>query len=64
MGQVTDMSAIDQVTYFVEGLRPATQAEVNYRSPSTLEDAWKLAIAYDNAYFRSGKMARRNDLTQ
>ena len=58
------MSEVDQITYFVQGLRPATQAEVSYRSPQTLEDAWKFAIAYDNAYFGAGKMMKRNNPMQ
>ena len=58
VGQINDMGELDQVTYFVEGLRPATQAEVNYRAPATLEEAWKLAIAYDNAHFGAGKMTK------
>jgi gag-polyprotein putative aspartyl protease/Zinc knuckle len=60
IGQTTGMSEIDQVTYFIGGLCPATQAKVNYRSPENLEDAWKLAIAYDNAYFGSDKTTKRN----
>jgi len=64
VGQTTDMSEVDQITYFVQGLRPATQAEVSYRSPQTLEDAWKFAIAYDNAYFGAGKTTKRNNPMQ
>jgi len=64
IGQTTDMSEVDQITYFVQGLRPATQAEVSYQSSQTLEDAWKFAIAYDNAYFGAGKMTKRNNPMQ
>jgi hypothetical protein len=45
------MAELDKVTYFVEGLKPATKMEINYRAPATFEEAWKLAIRYDSAMF-------------
>jgi hypothetical protein len=55
IGQITDMADLDKVTYFIEGLKPATKMEVNYQSPANFEDAWKLAIRYDTAMFGLGK---------
>ena len=37
--QITDMNEVDQVMYFIDGLRPATQQEVQYQCPTTLDDA-------------------------
>jgi len=50
--QVKDMSETDKIMTFMEGLRPATQAEVDYHMPERLEEAMKMAINYDNAHFR------------
>ena len=44
MGQIDDMSEADKVTYFTEGLKPATRMEVGYQAPANFEDAWKLAV--------------------
>src|SRR5579884_4246575 len=55
VGQITDMSALDQITYFIEGLKPATKMEISYQAPETLEDAWKLAIRYDTAMYGQGR---------
>src|SRR3954471_8715848 len=49
------MGDLDQVTYFIDGLKPATRMEVSYQAPENLEDAWKLAIRYDTAMFGVGK---------
>jgi Retrotransposon gag protein/Chromo (CHRromatin Organisation MOdifier) domain/gag-polyprotein putative aspartyl protease/Zinc knuckle len=55
IGQTTGMGDLDQVAYFIEGLKPATKMEVSYQAPDNLEDAWKLAIKYDTAMFGLGK---------
>ena len=47
VGQTTGMGEQDQITYYIEGLKPATKMEVSYRAPATFEDAWKTAIQYD-----------------
>ena len=49
------MEELDKVAYFVDGLKPATRMEVNYQSPETLDDAWKLALRYDTAMFGLGR---------
>lgn len=49
VGQIVDMSELDLVVNFIEGLRESTKTELVYRSPKTLEDAVRLAIAFDEA---------------
>ena len=60
VGQTTDMGEQDQITYFIEGLKPATKMEVSYRAPETFEDAWKTAIQYDTAMFGLGRPSNGN----
>ena len=55
MGQIDGMGPLDQVTYFIDGLKPATKMEVSYQAPETFEEAWTLAIKYDTAMYGSGK---------
>ena len=50
------MSNLDQVTYFIEDLKPATKMEVSYQAPENLEDAWKLAIHFDTAMYGQGRL--------
>src|SRR5262245_46629360 len=47
------MDEIDKVTYFIEGLKPATKMEVAYQAPDYFEDAWTLAIKFDTAMFNN-----------
>ena len=49
------MSELDKVMHYVKGLKSATQQEVKYQAPQTLEDAWKLAVQYDTAMFSSNR---------
>ena len=37
VGQITGMGQLDQVMHFVDGLKPATQTEVNYQAPTPLQ---------------------------
>ena len=46
------MSETDKITMFLEGLRSATQSELNYNLLNKLEDIMKMAINYDNAHFQ------------
>ena len=55
VGQITGMGQLDQVMHFVDGLKPATQTEVNYRAPDTLAEAMEIAITYDTARFGPGR---------
>ena len=51
VGQIEGMGELDQVMHFIDGLKQATRIEVNYKSPTTLEEAITVAIAYDTARF-------------
>jgi hypothetical protein len=51
LGQVTEMSEMDRITYFIEGLKGQTKAKVNYKAPATLEEAIHIAVTYDTAMF-------------
>ena len=44
LGQIEGMGDFDQVAYFIDGLKPATQMEVSYQAPTDFETAWTLAI--------------------
>src|SRR6185295_4629622 len=55
IGQVTGMEDLDQVTYFICGLKPATRIEVNCKQPADVETAIAHAITYDTARFGSDK---------
>ncbi len=50
------MSELDRVAYFIEGLKQHTKAKVNYKAPSTLEEAIQIAVNYDTAMFRDPVM--------
>jgi transposase InsO family protein len=51
IGQVDDMAEMDQIVYFVDGLKPSTRAKVEYKAPVSLEDAIRIAIQFDSAMF-------------
>jgi len=53
--QIENINELDKVSYFVDGLKGATQKEVAYQAPVTFEEAWKLAIRFDVAMFGLGK---------
>src|SRR5437763_5618307 len=55
VGQIENMNEIDKVTYFVEGLKPATRMEVAYQAPNTFDEAWALAIRFDTAMFGTNR---------
>ena len=38
IGQINEISKLDKVTYFVDELKQATKAEVNYQVPETFEN--------------------------
>jgi len=56
VGQIEGMGQLDQVMHFVEGLKPVTRVEVNYRAPDTLAQAIDIAITYDTARFGPGRV--------
>ena len=39
MEQINDINELDKVSYFVDGLRPATRMEVSYQASETFENA-------------------------
>ena len=51
MGQIANIDEMDKVMHFVDRLKLATQVEVNYNMPWTLEMAIKIAIRYNTARF-------------
>jgi hypothetical protein len=58
------MGPLDQVAYYIDGLKAATRMEVSYQAPETLEDAWKLAIRYDTAMFGLGKPQMKSNMSR
>ena len=63
VGQITGMGDLDQVMFFIEGLKQATRTEVNYRVPQNLEEAIEVAINYDTARFGPAKAYLPNSNT-
>ena len=51
VGQAEGMGNVDQVMYYIEGLKPATRMEIAYQAPATLEAAVAQAIKYDTAMY-------------
>ena len=49
------MGEQDKIAYFIDGLKPSTKMEVNYKAPQDFEEAWKAAIQYDTAMFGHGR---------
>ena len=61
IGQIENMGELDQVTYYIEGLKPSTKMEVAYQAPDTLERAIARAIQYDTAMFGMGRPFSNNN---
>ncbi|CAF1509572.1 unnamed protein product, partial [Didymodactylos carnosus] len=59
LGQIDAMVEADKVTYFIDGLRGRTKAEVSYKAPATLAEAIIIAITYDTAYFSTTSVTNR-----
>lgn len=59
MVRVDDMSTLDRIEAFVHGLKPRTCREVSFHAPSTLEEAYRLALRYDRNYQASTFSAPR-----
>jgi hypothetical protein len=55
LGQIQGMADLDQVHYFIQGLKGQTKQEVAYKAPQTLDEAASIAIRYDSAHFNSNK---------
>ena len=58
------MGPLDQVAYYIDGLKAATRMEVSYQAPETLDDAWKLAIRYDTAMFGLGRPQMKSNMSR
>jgi hypothetical protein len=61
VGQIEGMGELDQVTYYIDGLKPSTKMEVAYQAPDTLEGAIARAIQYDTAMFGMGRPFSNNN---
>ena len=61
VGQIENMGELDQVTYYIDGLKPATKMEVAYQAPDTLEGAIARAIQYDTAMYGLGRPFSNNN---
>jgi viroplasmin and RNaseH domain-containing protein len=56
MVKVTQMAELDKVEHFISGLKTKTRKEVSFHSPENIEEAYQLALRYDQAFeygFRS-----------
>src|SRR6185295_19287075 len=49
IGQITTMADLDQVSNFIQGLKPVMHIEVSYRKLANLKEAITIAIDYDTA---------------
>ena len=57
------MGPLDQVAYYIDGLKAATRMEVSYQASEMLEDSWKLAIRYNTAMFGLGKPQMKSNMS-
>ena len=51
MAQIREMSELDKVDRFVDGLKPETRKEINYLRCATLSEAISAAQAYERTHF-------------
>ncbi|OWZ12727.1 hypothetical protein PHMEG_00014064 [Phytophthora megakarya] len=49
--RVENMSEVDQVSYYCDGLKRASQAYVKLRNPTTLSEAMDQAVKYEVSHF-------------
>lgn len=60
--QISNFSEEEAVSLYLDGLKPNTAAEVEYRDPYTLREAMEIAQAFDEARFgRTGMSTRVRD---
>ncbi|EGZ25916.1 hypothetical protein PHYSODRAFT_416307, partial [Phytophthora sojae] len=55
IARVRDMSQLDQIDRFCDGLKAETRKEVSYRRCSTLSQAIEQAQAYERTHFGSAQ---------
>ena len=60
LGQIDLMSELDQIQYFINGLKEKTKMEVNYRGPRFFEEAVQIAISFDSAMYGLGRPVEWN----
>ena len=53
--QVENMSEVDKITYYTEGLKAFVKGQVCFLNPTTLNDAMDIALRYERAHFPKGK---------
>ncbi|ETM48228.1 hypothetical protein L914_07194 [Phytophthora nicotianae] len=53
--RVEDMSEVDQVSYYCDGLNRATQAYVKLHNPTTLSEAMDQAVKHEMSHFSGGR---------
>ncbi len=51
--QLPDMSELDKIEYFIDGLKPKTQKWIRYERAQTLEQAIEYATSYERSFFGS-----------
>jgi hypothetical protein len=64
LGQIQGMADLDQVHYFIQGLKGQTKQEVAYKAPQTLDEAASIAIRYDTAHFNKGPYLKNTWLSK
>lgn len=59
-GQLDDASEMELISYFTEGLKEVTRAEVLGKCPETLNEAITIAVGFDSARFEKPNTSRHN----
>jgi hypothetical protein len=59
--QDTTLNEDDRIYFFSQALKPNTRAEVTAKNPRTLNDAIRLATAYENCRFGNNNMSKNNN---
>ena len=54
VGQITNMSEMDQLIQYIDGLKPATKTEVSLHAPATLAETITLATRVDYVMWGAG----------
>jgi len=55
VGQIDGMHDLDQVSYFIDGLKSNIKMEIKYRNPDSLNNAIDIATRYDTALWGINK---------
>jgi transposase InsO family protein len=57
VGQVEQMAELDQVHYFINGLKQQTKKEVKYQSPDSINRAVEIGFKFESSNFGAGRTA-------